>query len=37
MRVTKRAWYAKGGFRNTQCWRQQVRGAWRYYVNNDYS
>jgi hypothetical protein len=34
MRVTKREWYAAGGFRNSRCWRRQVRGSWQYYIAN---
>jgi hypothetical protein len=33
VRVTKRDWYANGGFRNSSCWRRQVRGVWHYYIN----
>jgi hypothetical protein len=32
MRVTKRSWYAYGGFRSNDCWRRQVRGAWQYFI-----
>ena len=32
MRVTKRAWYASGGFQSNQHWRRQVRGVWHYFV-----
>lgn len=30
-KVSKRTWYALGGFQNDQLWRRQVRGAWHYY------
>lgn len=34
LRVNKRAWYAAGGFTNSNCWRRQSRGGgWKYYIN----
>lgn len=33
MRVSKREWYARGGFRNSRCWRRQVSGVWRYFIS----
>jgi hypothetical protein len=33
MRVTKLTWYANGGFKNSLCWRRQVRGSWQYYLS----
>jgi hypothetical protein len=30
-RVTKRQWYAAGGFRNRR--RADKRGVWRYFIN----
>lgn len=30
-RVSKRTWYACGGFKRTGLWRRQVRGTWHYY------
>ena len=32
-RTSKRNWYESGGFRNSLCWRRQVRGAWQYFIN----
>ena len=32
-RTSKRNWYAMGGFRNSLCWRRQVRGVWHYFIN----
>lgn len=33
-RITKKEWYALGGFDNPALFRLQTRGgAWRYYVN----
>lgn len=35
-RITKRAWYALGGFRNPRCFRRQRKGgAWHYFYRND--
>ena len=33
-RITKREWYALGGFANSKLFRKQVRGAWHYYKLN---
>lgn len=36
MRITKRKWYALGGFRNSSLFRRaNNRGAWRYYMRLD--
>lgn len=35
MRVSKRDWYANGGFKNPLCFRRHVRGAWHYYIRTD--
>jgi hypothetical protein len=35
MRVSKRTWYAQGGFANSRCWRRQVGGSWRYFITID--
>ncbi len=36
IRVTKKEWYAAGGFKNPACWRKaDKRGAWRYYIAQD--
>lgn len=33
MRITKREWYALGGFANASLYRKQAkRGAWQYYM-----
>lgn len=33
MRVSKRTWYVKGGFANSNCWRWQPKGrGWCYYI-----
>ena len=33
-RITKKEFYALGGFSNSRLFRQQSRGgAWRYYIN----
>jgi hypothetical protein len=34
-RVSKRRWYALGGFANPRCWRRQTGLAWGYYVTID--
>lgn len=33
LRISKREWYALGGFKNSRLWRRQVGGAWIYYMN----
>ena len=35
MRVTKREWYTRGGFKNPRCWRRQTGWAWNYYFRWD--
>ena len=36
MRISKREWYALGGFANSRLWRRQRKnGAWVYYMNCD--
>lgn len=36
-RITKKEWYARGGFANSALFRKQSRGgAWRYYVALDH-
>ena len=35
-RITKREWYAKGGFANSKLWRRQANnGAWQYFERRD--
>jgi hypothetical protein len=35
-RVTKRTWYASGGFRNPRCFRRQRKGGgWQYFYRHD--
>jgi hypothetical protein len=33
-RITKREWYALGGFANSKCWRRERRGVWQYFIRN---
>lgn len=34
--VTKREWYAAGGFKNPNCYRKQSKGGgWKYYITWD--
>lgn len=36
-RITKKEWYARGGFKNPRCWRRQAKnGAWRYFYATDW-
>jgi len=36
MRVSKKEWYARGGFANSLCYRKQSKwGGWRYYIRTD--
>lgn len=36
IRITKKEWYAKGGFKNSNLWRiQSSNGGWKYYENID--
>jgi hypothetical protein len=32
-RVTKRDWYAMGGFRNSALFRRMYRGSWQYFAD----
>jgi hypothetical protein len=34
-RVSKKTWYANGGFSNPRCWRRQKGGAWMYFMRYD--
>ncbi len=34
-RVSKRAWYDLGGFKNSRCWRRMKSGAWQYFYRHD--
>lgn len=33
--VTRREWYAAGGFSNPRCWRKQRGRAWCYFIRCD--
>ena len=35
VRITKREWYARGGFANSRCWRRERRGVWQYFYRFD--
>ena len=34
-RVSKRVWYANGGFSNPRCFRRMRGGAWQYFMRGD--
>lgn len=35
-RVTRKEWYAAGGFANSACWRRaDKRGVWQYFIRQD--
>jgi hypothetical protein len=34
-RITKREWYALGGFANSRLWRRQTRTRWSYFERID--
>jgi hypothetical protein len=33
LRITKREWYALGGFANSRLWRRGTRHGWKYFYN----
>lgn len=33
-RISKKLWYALGGFSNNDLFRKQVNGAWCYYIDH---
>ena len=35
IRVSKRTWYAHGGFANSRCWRRMKSGGWLYFIMVD--